>query len=76
MILPEKTGINSPYNVVPALSSRLNGKVSSVNMKLDGTMCPGYKLAHFVLCEKTEVNKTHQLKPGISAAILGVTEPH
>jgi hypothetical protein len=38
-----------------------NGEVSSVNMTLDGTMYPGQKLAHFVLCKKTEVNKTHHL---------------
>jgi hypothetical protein len=37
---------------------------------------PVKKLAHFVLCKKTEVNKTHHLIPEISTAILGVMEPH
>ncbi len=32
---------------------------------------------HFVPCKQTmNVNKTHQLTPGISAAIFGVIEPH
>ncbi len=32
---------------------------------------------HFVLCEKTtNVNKTHQLIPGIGTDILRVMEPH
>jgi hypothetical protein len=39
-------------------------------------MYPGQKLVHFVLHEKTEVNKTHQLIPVISTAILVVMEPH
>ncbi len=52
-----------------------NGEISSVNIMLDGTMYPSQKLAHFVLSEKTEVNKTHHLIPGISTVILGVTEP-
>jgi hypothetical protein len=54
-----------------------NVEVSSVNITLDGTMYPGQKLARFVLREKTtNVNKTHQLIPGIGTAILGVMEPH
>jgi hypothetical protein len=33
-----------------------------------------YRILFFA--KKTEVNKTHQLIPGISADILGVMEPH
>ncbi len=29
-----------------------NGEVSSVNIMLDGTICPGQKLVHFALCKK------------------------
>jgi hypothetical protein len=55
----------------------VNGEVSSVNIMLDGTMCPGQKLACFVLCKKSmNVNKTHQLIPGIGTTIFGVMEPH
>jgi hypothetical protein len=38
-------------------------------------MYPSHKLARFVPREKTtNVNKTHQLIPGIGTAILGVME--
>jgi hypothetical protein len=58
-------------------NTSLNGEVSSVNITLDGTIYPSLKLVHFVLHENTtNVNKTHQLIPGIRTAILGVTEPH
>jgi hypothetical protein len=34
------------------------------------------KASTFCSLQKSEENKTHQLTPGISTAILGVMEPH
>jgi hypothetical protein len=68
--------INYAPIVINYATRVINGDASSVNITLDGTMYPGLKLVRFILHEKTNVNKTHQLIPGIGTAILGVMEPH
>ncbi len=55
----------------------LNGQVSTINITLKDTKCPGKKLVCFVLSEKTtSVNKANQPILEMGAAILGVMGPH
>jgi hypothetical protein len=55
------------------MTQHQTGEELSLNIMLDGNMCPSQKQVRFVLFEqKTNVNKEHQLIPGIGTAILGM----
>jgi hypothetical protein len=61
-------------------------KLNQLSTQWEGIICKHVTRWHHVswlkdsifcsLRKKTEANKTHQLMPGISTAILGVMEPH
>ncbi len=53
------------------MTQHQTGEELSLNITLDGNMCPSQKQVRFVLFEqKTNVNKEHQLIPGIGTAIF------
>jgi hypothetical protein len=75
---PVKQEVNSTVILSPLVFPALaNGKQSTVNKSLDGSMYPGQKLTHSALGKKKSLFlKTQQLMLGTGTAIWCLTEPH